>query len=516
MQMHRSSISRIFMRAVMATFAVAFIGAIQVSALAAEKTVVRIAWSGDPTTMDPVSWGTYPDQYIMDNVYPRLAKPAPGREWTFELDAAESVDLSDPLAIKFTLKKGLMWTQGYGELTAEDVKYTYERLASGETAAPGFEALDNVEITGTHSGIIHMKYPAATLWMQGFTFTIGGIINKKFTEESGGKVPANSRVTLGPYQIKEHLRGERLVLERDPNWKGETGDFDEIVLLPIEDENAALAAFAAGELDWVLLSFQNALAAQKNGIENGVIDMRKTIDFVWLGMNVESPNLTDIRVRHAIQKAIDVRQVVDAVWGDAIPPATGLAAPGMVGYRDVEPPARDLEGARALVAETGADSMTFNLNLPNYDTTMVAAQVIQAQLAEAGINVELLAKDDATFYDLSTATPEDRELMLQWWTGNPSAIYGLSYQTTAEKGAWNWQNYQTPEYDEILDAAGKETDDEKRGAMFVQMQEMLEDAGAFVYVANPPLGYLYRNTRDPGMLADGRPVFHAFKSKPSS
>ena len=218
------------------------------------------------------------------------------------------VDLSDPLAIKFKLKEGWMRTGGYGELTAEDVKYTYERMAEGGTAAaPGFEALDHVEITGKYSGIIHLKYPAATLWMSGFTFTIGGIINKRFTEESGGKVPTDSRVTLGPYQIKEHIRGERMVLERDPNWTGETGDFDEVVLLPIDDENAALAAFAADELDWVQLSFQNAEAAKKNGIENGVIDMRKTIDFLWLGMNIESPNLTDIKVRHAIQKAIDIR-----------------------------------------------------------------------------------------------------------------------------------------------------------------------------------------------------------------
>lgn len=204
------------------------------------------------------------------------------------------------------------------------------------------------------------------------------------------------------------------------------------------------------------------------------------------------------------------------MWGDVIPPATGLAAPGMVGYRDVEPPARDLEGARQLVAETGADSMTFNLNMPNYASTMVAGQVMQAQLAEAGINVELLAKDDATMWDLSTATPEDRELMLQWWTGNPSAIYGLNYMTEAEKGNWNWQNYSDPEYDKILKAASQETDAEKRGAMFEQMQEMLEDSGAFLYVANPPLGYLYRDTLDPGMLADGRPVFGAFRLAPSN
>ena len=78
----------------LALVAAAWLGTFQGSAFAQDKKIVRLAWTGDPTTMDPAIWATYPDQYLMENVYPRLAKPIAGRAWEFEMDLASSVDFS--------------------------------------------------------------------------------------------------------------------------------------------------------------------------------------------------------------------------------------------------------------------------------------------------------------------------------------------------------------------------------------------------------------------------------------
>ena len=281
---HRSGIlGRAPARSLPALVAAAWLGIFSADALAEDKKIVRLAWSGDPTTMDPAIWGTSPDQYLMDNVYPRLAKPAAGREGGYELDLASSVDFSDPLAIKFELKSGRMWNGGHGEVTAEDVKFTYERFLSPEMRdLTAFAALKGVEVTGKYSGIIHLDEPAAPIWISSLTYVIGGILSKNAYEAAGNTIPIDNRATSGAYRIKEHLRGERLVLEKDPQWTGEQGDYDEIWMLPIEDENAALAAFAAGELDWTELSFQNAEAAARNGIEGGHVDFRNTTDYLFL------------------------------------------------------------------------------------------------------------------------------------------------------------------------------------------------------------------------------------------
>ncbi len=511
--------SRIRWGAALATLLLTSFAFSQFDAVAAEKKVVRIAWTSDPTTLDPPFWGTYPDQYLMDTIYPRLAKPVPGKEWKFELDAAKSVDLSDPTQITFELKPGILWTGGYGEVTAEDVKYSIERNLNPDLGSPAADLLDavkDVEVTGRYSGIIHFKRPAVYVWGSTLTFIYGAIISKRATEEAGGKIPYDSRVSAGAYKIKEHIRGERMVLEKDPNWKGEQGDFDEIVLLPIQDENAALAAFAAGELDWVLLSYQNAATAQAKGIENGTIEIRDSVDPIWLGINELHPGLSDIRVRKAIQKATDVRSVVSAVWGDATKPATGIAAPGMVGYRDIEIPKRDVAGARRLIEAAGADGLTVRMVLLNNGDMVTASQVIQANLAEIGLNIELVPQDEATFYDITAATPKDRELSLQWWTGNVELMYSFDFFVPGQIEEWNWQGFDNQQYMELRKKAGGEPDVAKRGAMYAQMQDVMEKSGDFLFLANPPLGYLYRSSIVPGMLPDGRPVFHAFKLAPSS
>ena len=513
----RATLSRMCWRATLAALVLTSFSVIQSEAIADEKTVVRIAWDSDPTTFDPPFWATYPDQYLIEALYPRLAKPVPGREWQIELDAAKSVDMSDPTKIKFELKPGIMWTGGYGELTAEDVKYSIERNNNPDLASPGaalVEAVKEVEITGKYSGIIHFKYPAVHLWMANFAFTYGAIICKKATEEAGGTVPYDSRVSAGAYKVKEHIRGERMVLERDPNWTGETGDFDEVVLLPIEDENAALAAFAAGELDWVLLSFQNAVAIKAKGVENGIIDIRNSLDPMFLGINALYPGLSDIRVRRAIQKAIDVRMIIDAVWGTAIKPGTGIAAPGMVGYRDIEIPQRDVEGARRLIEEAGADGLTLRMKLPNYDEMVTAAQVMQANLGEISVNLELVPQDDATFYDIGISAAEGRELSFQLWAGNAELMYTLEFFVAGN--VWNWQGFDNQEYVDLMEKARGEPDEAKRAEMYVRMQEVMEESGTFLFVANPPIGYLYRSSIEPGMLPDGRPIFHAFKLAPPS
>ena len=201
---------------------------------AVQAETLRIAVPSDPGYLDPAYWGSTVDQFLIDNLYPRLAKPVPGDQWAVELDAAKSVDLSDPTKITFELKPGIMWTGGYGELTADDVKYSFERhldpaLESGVGAE--FSSLKEVEVTGKYSGIIRLKEPSSTLWASTLVFTSGAIISKAAADQAGGYFEATPIATTGPYKLKSFEPGQKIVLDRNPDWSGETGDFDEIVLL---------------------------------------------------------------------------------------------------------------------------------------------------------------------------------------------------------------------------------------------------------------------------------------------
>lgn len=491
--------------------------AIVVSAMAgtANAESLRVYVPSDPASLDPAFWGTSVDGYLMLNLLPRLASPAPGNEWKLELDAAESVDRSDPLKIKFTLKKGIQWANGYGELTAEDVKFSFERHLDeklGSYFASEYDALDNVEVTGTHSGVIHLKYAAVPMWQATLGWFTGTIISKKEAMENGGALPVQVKATSGAYTFAEFSPGERMVLKADPNWRGPKPFYDEVILIPISDANAAEVAFAAGELDFLTstASVPDQLLAQHG--DRAKVDVLSNVDYTWLGINAQHPNLSDIRVRKAIQMTVDLDTLLASSYeGMDVPRATGFAAPGMVGYRPSSKVKRDVVAARALIKAAGAEGSTIELSYANYGARSTEAQIIQANLSEIGLNIELVGMDEATFWDATAVKTADRQLTLKAWFGNPEAMYGLQYFTADEFGGWNWEGFDDPKYTELMNAAWGVADDKKRGDMYIEMQDLMEDSGSFLFIDNAPAIIMYNKDIVPGMLPDGKPIFYGFR-----
>ncbi|MEQ9490415.1 MAG: ABC transporter substrate-binding protein [Alphaproteobacteria bacterium] len=485
--------------------------------VSAQAESLRVYVPSDPASIDPAYWGTSVDGYLMFNVMPRLASPVVGDEWVLENDIAESVDLSDPKNIKFTLKKGLQWANGYGEITTEDVKYSYERHLDekvGSYIASEFDALDHVEIVDKYTGIIRLKYAAIPMWNATLGWYGGTIISKKEAEEHDGTIPVQPKATYGPYTFAEFAPGERMVLKAYDGWYGPKPEYDEIVMIPVGDANAAEVAYAAGEIDFMTSTSTAPDQLREQHGDNAVIEVRPSVDYTWIGINMRHPKLTDIRVRKAIQLGIDIPTVLAASYeGMDVPQATGFAAPGVIGYRPSTPIKYDPDAARALIQEAGAEGMTIELSHANYANRLTQSQIIQVNLAEIGLNVEINAMDESTYWDVSSVPPDERALTLKGWFGGPEAMYVLQTFTEDQYGAWNWAGYSSPEYDALLEKAWGVADDTERGEIYIQMQALLEESGAFLYLDNGPAVIMYRPGIVPGTLPDGRPQFAYFKKK---
>lgn len=481
----------------------------------AQAESLRVYVPSDPASIDPAYWGTSVDGYLMFNVMPRLASPVPGDEWVLENDIAESIDFSDPTKIKFKLKEGLQWSNGYGEITAEDVKYSYERHLDEEVGsyiASEFDALDHVEVIDKYNGIIHLKYAAVPMWGATLAWYGGTIISKKEAEENGGTIPLQAKANYGPYTFAEFAPGEKMVLKAYDGWHGPKPYFDEIVMIPIGDANAAEVAFAAGEIDFMTSTATVPDQLRQQFGDEAKIEVLPSVDYSWLGINMKHPNLQDERVRRAIQMAIDVDTVLAASYeGMEVSQATGFAAPGVVGHRASSNVAYDPEAARALVQEAGAEGMTVKISHANFGNRSTQAQIMQANLNAVGFNAEIEAMDEATYWDVNAVDPDERQLTLKGWFGSPEAMYVLATFTEDQYGAWNWEGYSDPRYDELLAAAWRTVDDEKRGEIYAEMQSLLEESGAFLYLDNGPGVIMYKPDIVPGLLPDGRPQFAYFK-----
>src|SRR5215472_2894610 len=203
------------------------------ASLRAQATKVLKARSYfDAAILDPGDRQGVVEEDIMSAIMGGLVRLKPGNEWTWEKDLAVSIEPADPTHIKFQLKPGIPWTNGFGEVTADDVKFSYERIADPARKAEyrtDWDSLDHVEVTDSHSGVIVMKRPFAPLWNSTLPTASGLIVCKKAVESLPDKRIALDPVAVcGPYKIKSAIPKRSVTLERNPLWQGKKPVFDEI------------------------------------------------------------------------------------------------------------------------------------------------------------------------------------------------------------------------------------------------------------------------------------------------
>jgi peptide/nickel transport system substrate-binding protein len=232
-------------------------------------------------------------------------------------------------------------------------------------------------------------------------------------------------------------------------------------------------------------------------------------------MNVENPALADIRVRRAIQKAVDVDAVLEAAYFGVAERATGIVAPGLVGHRDVSAAARDVEGARRLLEEAGASGLDLTLDVLNKAERTAAAQVVQANLAEVGIDVEIRPHDSGTFWTLGDEKAGDSwkgiQLLINRFSMQPDPSFATSWFTPDQVGVWNWERWRSDEFGALHKRAIVELDPGKRQEVYRRMQDLMEASGAYVFLTHELNAAIHRDGIVPGILPDGTVRFAEFK-----
>ena len=490
--------------------------------MSAEGSVLRIRSYSVFQVLDPAFLLSAPEEWIAGAIFNKLVSFKPGTVWETELDAAQSIDQVDDTHIEFTLRPGILFTNGYGEMSAEDVKFSYERIADPALDSPykgDWATLDRVEVTGKYSGVIVLKEPFAPLWWSTLPYSSGNIVSKKAVEAAGGQfrisdLPASS----GPYVIKEWVQKQRTVLARNPLWKGPRPDFDEIHLIPIEDEKSAELGFEAGDLDWTWVSVSSLPDLREDPPAGSKVLESPSLYYVWLGMNTEHPKLADPRVRKAIQRSIDVAAIMDAAYFGIARPSTGIVAPGLLGHRagNLSPAEPDFEGARKLLAEAGhSGGLELTLDVLNKPTYLTAVQIIQANLAEIGIDLRIDVHDSGTFWTLGQESAgdswKDIQLIYQRYSMSPDPSWGTAWFVCEQVGVWNWERHCNEEFDALHARALVELDSARRDEMYRRMQDLMEESGAYRFITHEATPAIYRDTIVPGVRPDGQPLLRHFR-----
>jgi peptide/nickel transport system substrate-binding protein len=283
-------------------------------------------------------------------------------------------------------------------------------------------------------------------------------------------------------------------------------------------------AFEAGQLDCAEISVESVSPLQKDMPPNSEIQIHPSGRIAWLGMNQSNPALQDIRVRKAIQYAVDIEAVVEAAWFGLAEPALGPIPRDMVGCRErsLIPDKGDVDKARSLLAEAGVE-LPLRLRLDtNSDTQeLTAVQVIQWSLKKVGIEVDIRTQENGTFLTIGQEEYGDQwqdiQLFFQSFIGGADPYFVLVWFTSEQMGQWNWERFSNEEFDRLNDQALATTVEADRNRMYQRMQDIMEESGCYRFVSNGVMPQIVRNTIRPAFTPDGYALLRGFRpAEPNS
>ena len=429
---------------------------------------ITITYKDDVATLDPAIGYDWQNWSMIKSLYDGLMDYIPG---TTELrpGLAESYEISpDGLVYTFKLRAGVKFHNGR-EMTAQDVKYSLDRVTNPETQSPaagffaaiaGFDAagpdgLSGVAVTDPLTVKITLSRPDAT-FLHVMALNFASVVPKEAVDEAGadfGKKP----VGTGAFKLAEWTLGQRLVFEKNADyWRAGVPFLDQVVFEVGQEPVVALLRLQNGEVDVPgdgipPAKFMEVMAdpAQAERVVQG-----GQLHTGYITLNVTSPPFDKLEVRKAVNMAINKDRIIQIINGRAVA-ANQPLPPSMPGYtKDYAGYAYDVEGAKALLAEAGlADGFETELYVMNTDPNPRIAQAIQQDLAAIGItaNIQNLAQANVIEAGGAGTAPMIWSGGMAWIADFPDAsnFYGpILGCAGAGEGGWNWSKF----CDESLDA----------------------------------------------------------------
>jgi peptide/nickel transport system substrate-binding protein len=487
-------------------------------AWSAEAGTLRLRVGSDFQVLDP--FGIIGE---LDDIIPRctnvtlirLGDMRAGNPW--HPWAAERIEWLDGTRLGFTLREGLAWTGGFGPVTADDVKFSFERIAGSDSAwAYQFEKLKEVEVIDDRSGIIHLTEAFEPFLIIALPYYGGHIVSRAAVEAVGGRFTTEMPAECGPYLFDSWEQNQKVTLVANPGWTGAKPAFDRVEFYVVTDDQAAQLAYEAGAFDFTRIAASAGPQLRAALPEGAALIEAPSTRYAWLTININAEPLRDIRVRQAIQHAYDGQAVLDGAYDGLVERSTGVVPPTSGFARPANLIAtRDVEKARALLSEAGAEGLELNLYALTDGTSQTIAQIIQASLAEAGIVINIQPVEDAAYWALGDKAAGEGyksiELVLMNFAGGIDPTENLVWFRPDQIGVYNWSFFDSPEYESLYQASMTERDPDKRRAMFHRMEDLMEESGGFVFICFEPYLALHDADLVPVILADGHPDPVAFR-----
>jgi peptide/nickel transport system substrate-binding protein len=303
------------------------------------------------------------------------------------------------------------------------------------------------------------------------------ILHRKFDEQGG--VWSKNPIGTGPYTMTEFAVGQKATMRRRDGYWGKPPLLDEIRYVDLGTElSASIAALAAGQVD-VVPNINTTDIDLVKRLPNAELLSLHSAQTICIRMQCNQKPFDDIRVRRAMVLAADNAKLLELGYrGLGVVAENHHVAPVQPEYFKLPPIKRDVEKAKALLAEAGfKDGLETTLTLGNTQGRWEqdTAQVLQQQVAEAGIRIKLNVLPSAEFWPIWDKVA----FGLTFWVHRPLAVMtlDLAYRSGA---AWNESRFNSPEFDAALNKADGIVNPKERSAAMENVEKIIQDNAVMV------------------------------------
>ena len=446
---------------------------------------VVIGLGAEPRTMLAVTIVDWTTNNMLEHIYDRLLDRDP-KTFKPRPMLAESWRIVTDTTWEFKLRKGVKFHNGE-PFTAHAVKATIDYALdpankSHFTAAAYWGLVKEVQVVDDFAVRFLTKQPWPNL-IDSASLTNSLIMPAKALRELGPAKLAEKPIGTGPFRFVEWKRDERLVLERNPDyWQG-PADVSRLTFRFIPEFSARMAALLSGEIDIMKDVPPHAVeAVERSGRARLRSTVSSRINYLAL-VNLKPGPMQDVRVRRAMNHAVDVDELIKQVLKGRATRMCGPMAPANVDYAPVECYKHDQARALALLKEVGQDPAKLELTLDTpsgrYPLDKDVSLAIAAQFQRLGIKVNVVVNEWGTHLDKI----KNRNTGDMFFLGWGPALHGqgtmqplfLADQTYASYG-------NNAVLSEKISRASTLLDPKARAEAYAELQRLVHDEAPWVFL----------------------------------
>jgi peptide/nickel transport system substrate-binding protein len=442
-------------------------------ASAGAESVLRIGLNDDPDALDPTISRAYVGRLVFAALCDKLFDVTPELKIVPQLATGYEWG-PDHKSIVIKLRPGVRFQDGE-PFNAEAVKFNIERhqTTPGSFRKSEIAEIQSVEVVNDLTVRFHLSQPLVPL-LAALTDRAGMMVSPKAAKASGDKF-GTQPVCAGPYKFVQRVAQGKIVLEKVADyWDQKSFAIDRVEFVPITDSSSRVASLRSGDLQMIERVSPTDLAEIRGDSKLKVTGIPE-LGYQMIPLNVangpKSKAFSDVRVRQALDLAIDRETLVKTVFGGEYIAGNQFISPANPYYDKKVPVAkRDLARARQLLKDAGQPSFSFTLVVPPERDRQEASLILQAMWAEAGITANLQTQENVTM--LQSGRKGDFEAYFTFWSGRPDPD-GNVYTFATCKGAQNDQHYCNTDVDALLTKARQVAEPAERKKLYDQATEIM-------------------------------------------